>query len=264
MAGARLSHRAALITGGATGIGLETARQLRALGAEVVICGRRAEIVESAVRSIPGLRGIACDIGHEEGIRSLLDYVRSQQLQIDLLMNNAGVQVQTDLAKDDDSVLAAIEEELQINLLAPMKLTKRLLPALLARPGGAILNVVSLLGVMPKGNAPGYCASKAGLIAFSKSLRALLHETELKVFVVYPPLVDTPMARGRGASKMPVEDFVREMLAQMEAGKVDIRVGQARTLLALDRIAPSLAGWWTRRISAERKLPADSNQPSPR
>lgn len=251
-----LSKRVALITGGATGIGLELATQLRALNNEVVICGRRVELVEAAVRSIPGLRGIACDIGHDEGISRLLDFVRDQKLTIDFLVNNAGVQVQTDLMLDDDRVLAALEEEVQINLLAPIKLTKRLLPSLLSRPDAVILNVLSLLAIMPKANAPGYCASKAGLFAFSKSLRVLLKKTDIKVFVAFPPLVDTPMTRGRGDNKMSVETFIREMLDQLAEGRPEIRVGQARTLLALDRLAPGLAAWWTRRISAGNTFPA--------
>jgi short-subunit dehydrogenase involved in D-alanine esterification of teichoic acids len=117
------------------------------------------------------------------------------------------------------------------------------------------VNIVSLLGVMPKGNAPGYCASKGGLIAFSKSLRAALAEARVEVFIVYPPLVDTPMTHGRGSSKMPVEDFVREMLRQMAAGRLDISVGQARALLALDRLLPGVALRWTRRISRGATLP---------
>jgi uncharacterized oxidoreductase len=252
-----LSRRAVLVTGGATGIGLETARQLRALGNEVVICGRRPAMVEAALRAVGGLRGTTCDIGRDDGLAALLDFVRAQGLAIDMLVNNAGVQVQTDLATDGDEVLQAIEEELRINLVAPIKLTKRLLPGLLARGDGVILNVVSLLGVMPKGNAPGYCASKAGLIGFSKSLRALLAERGVQVCIAYPPLVDTPMTRGRGRNKMPVDTFVREMLAQLAAGRLDIRVGQAATLLALDRVAPGLAAWWTRRISAGRTVAAD-------
>ncbi len=261
----RLSQRVALITGGATGIGLETARQLRALGNEVVICGRRAERVEAALQSVPGLRGLACDVASDEGIERLQRFIQERELKIDLLVNNAAVQVQTDFVLEGDSVLGAIEEEIRINLLAPIKLTKRLLPLLLSRPHAAILNVVSLLAVVPKANSPGYCASKAGLYAFSKSLRAALENTHVDVFVAFPPLVDTAMTRGRGSNKMSVDAFVREMLRQMAAGRPEIRVGQARMLLALDRVAPGLAAWWIRRISAGRTLPGDgTNLPSPR
>ncbi|HUQ73656.1 MAG TPA: SDR family NAD(P)-dependent oxidoreductase, partial [Burkholderiales bacterium] len=149
--------------------------------------------------------------------------------------------------------LGAIEEELRINLLGPIKLTKRLLPHLVAGRGG-IVNMLSLLAVMPKSNAPGYCASKAGLHAFSKSMEALLASTGVRVFVAFPPLVDTPMTRGRGSNKMSAAHFVAAMLEQMAEGRSEIRVGQAKTLLALNRVAPAVALWWTRRISAGRTL----------
>lgn len=257
------SNRVALITGGATGIGLELARQLRLRNNEVVICGRRQELVESALRSIPGLRGIACDLGADEGIDRLLDFVRSEKLTIDLLVNNAGIQVQTDLMVADDRITGALEYELQVNLLAPMKLTKRLLPSLLSRPDAVILNMLSLLAIMPKANAPGYCAAKAGLFAFSKSLRVLLAQRDIRVFVAFPPLVDTPMTRGRGSNKMPVDTFVRGMLEQMSRGRLDICVGSARTLYRLERLSPALAGWWTRRISAGSTLPAEQPKTPP-
>jgi len=245
-----LRGRVALVTGGATGIGLECARQLSKLGSQVVICGRRAQMVDAAVLALPGVCGISCDLGTERGISKLLSFVNSQHLKIDLLINNAGIQVQTDLTADDDAVLESLEMEMRINLMGPIRLTKRLLPTLIAQPDAAIVNMLSLLAVMPKHNAPGYCASKAGLHAFSKSLAALLRGSKVRVAVVFPPLVDTPMTRGRGSDKMPVDVFVREMLRQLAAGREEISVGQAKTLLALNRIAPGFALWWTRRISA--------------
>lgn len=260
---AGLSNRVALITGGATGIGLELARQLRLRNNEVVICGRRQEMVDIALRSVPGLRGIACDLGGDGGIDRLLDFVGDQKLTIDLLVNNAGIQVQTDLTVTDDRICAALEYELHVNLLAPMKLTTRLLPSLLSRPDAVILNILSLLAIMPKANAPGYCAAKAGLFAFSKSLRVLLAQRDIRVFVAFPPLVDTPMTRGRGSNKMPVDRFVGEMLEQLSRGRLDICVGSARTLYRLERLSPSLAGWWTRRISTGSTLPSGQPKPPP-
>src|SRR5687767_14053436 len=104
-----LSRRVALVTGGGTGIGLEIARQLKARGNEVIICGRRAELIDRALLSVPGLRGLACDIGRDDGISRILEYVRERQLNIDVLVNNAGVQVQADLTDEKDDSLAALE-----------------------------------------------------------------------------------------------------------------------------------------------------------
>jgi short-subunit dehydrogenase involved in D-alanine esterification of teichoic acids len=248
-----LSGRTVLVTGGATGIGFECAKQLAARNNTVAICGRRDNVVQSALLELPGVRGVACDLGNDAGITHLLDVLHHEGLKVDVLINNAGIQVQTDFLADGDAVLGAMEEELRINLLGPMKLTKRLLPHLVAGRG-AILNMLSLLAVMPKFNAPGYCASKAGLHAFSKSMEALLVSTGVRVFVAFPPLVETPMTRGRGSNKMSARQFVAEMLEQMAEGRAEIRVGQAKTLLALNRIAPAVALWWTRRISAGRTV----------
>jgi uncharacterized oxidoreductase len=247
--GMKLSQRVILVTGGATGIGLELARQLKARENDVLICGRRSDAIAAAQRKIPGLRGLTCDLGREEGLSRLMEYLRDHDLQLDVLVNNAAVQVQVELKDQGVERLDALEEELRINLLVPFKITTLLLPALLRRPEAAIINMSSLLALMPKPNAPGYCASKAGLYAFSKSLQVHLKDTRVKVFVAFPPLVDTPMTAGRGSNKMSAEVFVNEMLRQIGANRREIRVGQARRLMALNRLAPGLADWLTRRIS---------------
>ena len=250
----RLSNRSVLVTGGATGIGFEIARQMRQHGCQVTICGRRPEFAASAIRDIPGIRGIACDLGADDGIARLMEFLGASDPEI--LVNNAAIQVQTDLVTAGADSLPAVEEELRINLLAPIKLTTLLLPRLLAGADTAVVNLLSLLAIMPKANAPGHCASKGGLYAFSQSLRVLLQDRDIHVHVVFPPLVDTPMSRGRGHGKMSPADFVHDMLRQLEAGRLDVRVGQARTLLALHRIAPALAAAWTRRVSAGVTRPA--------
>jgi uncharacterized oxidoreductase len=245
----RMSGNAVLITGGATGIGFALAHSLAARGNQVVICGRRRDRVEAALAAVPSLRGLACDITRDEDIRKLLDFALSSCGRLDVVVNNAGVQLQTD-PKTHSWAFAQIDEEVQVNLLAPMKLSMVALPLLSARPIACIINICSLLAIMPKANAPGYCASKAGLFGFSQALRMGLQGTSVRVVVVFPPLVATPMTEGRGHNKMPADEFATEALRQIAAGRTEVRVGQAATILALHRLSPTLAGWWTRRISA--------------
>jgi uncharacterized oxidoreductase len=245
----RMSGNAVLITGGATGIGFALAHSLAARGNQVVICGRRRERVEAALAAVPSLRGLACDITRDEDILKLLDFALSCCGRLDVVVNNAGVQIQTD-PKTHSWAFAQIDEEMRVNLLAPMKLSMVALPLLSARPVACIINICSLLAIMPKGNAPGYSASKAGLFGFSQALRMGLQGTSVRVVVVFPPLVATPMTEGRGHNKMPADEFATEALRQIEAGRTEVRVGQAATILALHRLSPTLAGWWTRRISA--------------
>jgi uncharacterized oxidoreductase len=255
----RMSGNAVLITGGGTGIGLALARILVQRGNDVIICGRRREIVEAAIAKVPGLRGMACDIAHDEEIRKLLDFAQKSCGRLDALINNAGVQIQTNVL-DGSWGFRQIDEEIQVNLLAPMKLSIAALPMLLARPVGFIINICSLLALMPKPNAPGYCASKAGLVGFSEALRVGLRGTSVQIVTVFPPLVATPMTEGRGFNKMSADDFASAVLRQLEAGRVDIRVGQASTILGLRRLSPSLASWWTQRISRGATRPQDDPQ----
>ena len=242
------------MTGGATGIGFEIARQMRQRGHQVTICGRRPKLVASAICDIPGIRGIAYDPGADDGIARLMEFLGASDPEIPV--NNATIQVQTDLVTTGADSLPAVEEELRVNLLALIKLTTLLLLRLLAGADTAVVNLLSLLAIMPKASAPGYCASEGGLYAFSQSLRVLLQDRDIYVHVVFPPLVDTPMSRRRGHGKMSPAGFVHDMLRQLEAGRLDVWVGQARTLLALHRIAPAMAAAWTHRVSrASHALP---------
>jgi uncharacterized oxidoreductase len=243
-----MTGNAVLITGGATGIGFALARKLVEGGNDVIICGRRGDRIESALSEVPGLRGLACDIARDEDITRLLDFTRNAFGRLDVLINNAAIQVQAD-GIEGASDFAAIDEEIRINLIAPMKLTMAALPLLSARPAALIANLCSLLAIMPKPNAPGYCASKAGLYGFSQALRLRLQGTSVRVAVVFPPLVATPMTEGRGHNKMPADAFAVTTLRQLESDREEVRVGQAATILALHRLYPPLAGWWTRRIS---------------
>jgi len=257
-----MTGNAVLITGGATGIGFALARKLVEGGNDVVICGRRRDRIEAALSAAPGLRGLACDIARDDDISRLLDFTRNACGRLDVLINNAAVQMQAD-GVEGVSGFAAIDEEIRINLLAPMKLTIAALPMLLARPAALIANLCSLLAIMPKPNALGYCASKAGLYGFSQALRLRLRGTSVRVAVVFPPLVATPMTEGRGHNKMPADAFAVATLRHLEADREEVRVGQAAAILALHRLYPPLAGWWTRRISKGVTRPdrAPSRQP---
>lgn len=98
-----------------------------------------------------------------------------------------------------------IEEEVNINLLAQLKLTDRLLPILMSHPGAAIVNITSALALVPKRSAPIYFATKAAMHNFTKALRYQLEDTPVKVFEIIPALVDTEMTKVRGKDKITPE-----------------------------------------------------------
>lgn len=146
------------------------------------------------------------------------------------------------------------------NLTAPMKPISRLLPVLRARPSAAIVNVTSALVYAPVAAIPLYCATKATLHSYSKSLRHQLKGTELRVFELLPSTVATDMSKHRFNSKMlSPEAVVSALLRGMERDRYEIRVGQALPLYVMTRLAPSLIEpilLATRGEPSRRALPA--------
>lgn len=131
-----------------------------------------------------------------------------------------------------------MEEELAVNLLAPILITAGLVERLAAAPGACVVHVSSGLAIAPKASAPVYCASKAGLSHFSRGLRFQLEARGVRVVDVVTPLVETPMTQGRNADAMEPAAFVAALLAGLDAGRDEIYVDRARLLPLLLRLAP--------------------------
>lgn len=227
----------ALVTGGSSGIGLEIVRTLFQRGVDVLTCGRR-ETAPAAIAELPGVAYRACDLSNAEGVALLADEMDRRGDGLDLLFNNAGVQVETRISPDLS--WQEIEAEVATNLVAPIALTSALVPSL-AKKRGRVVNISSGLALAPKAASPVYCATKAGLSSFSRTLSYQLEELGITVVDVVTPLVKTPMTEGRHAGAIEPGDFVRQMLAQIDAGKRNVFVGKARLLPPLLRLAPSLA-----------------------
>ena len=240
--------RRVLITGGATGIGRALCAAMAARGDRIMACGRRIERLDDLKRWHPAVEILACDITREEDRDRLVAAVKTRLGGLDILINNAGIQQAqsygTGTLRSTD-----VESEIRINLTAPMLLVDRLLPVLQQGRSPAIVNIVSLLAVTPKPDAPGYCASKSGLLGFTRALRRQLAGLPIKVIEVFPPLVDTPMTAGRGSSKMTSERFASLLLDALESGRETIAIGGAARMLALSRWFPTLAERAMRRMT---------------
>lgn len=229
------------ITGGSSGIGLALARGFLDLQNTVIICGRDQRKLDAVKKQLPEIVTIRCDVTHADDVRRTVATLCETFPQLNVLVNNAGVQHRYDFCASED-VPARIDEEIAVNLTAVMRLTHLLLPVLVRQPGAAIVNVSSLLGYIPKKSAPVYCATKAGVHAFSKSLRYQLADTSVKVFEVVPPLVDTGMTEGQVAPKISPQALAQEALRGLQRDRYEIRVGQTKGLLALNRFFPALVG----------------------
>lgn len=214
-----------LITGGASGIGWALAERFLKAGSQVIICGRRADRLQEAQQQYPQLHIRQCDVGQAADRVALLDWVRSEFPQVNVLINNAGIQRRMQLAGSQDD-WSESQSEIAINLEAPLHLSMLFIPHLRQHPKAAIMNVTSGLAFVPGSFAPIYSATKAALHSFTMSLRHQLSGTSIEVIELVPPAVNTDLG-GTGLHNfgVPVGDFADAMMAGIEAGLPEIGYG---------------------------------------
>ncbi len=189
-----------LITGGATGIGFALAEAFLDAGNDVSICGRRQQKLDQAQDLLPGLTTVQADVGTEEGRLALFDWILANKSDLNVLVNNAGIQRTIDLTQGADAL--AGESEIRIDLEGPIELSALLIPHLQDKPNAAIVNVTSGIAVRPSVEMPIYSTVKAGLHVFSQLLRKQLEPVGIKVFEALPPMIlDTELnPEGRKAA----------------------------------------------------------------
>jgi short-subunit dehydrogenase len=246
-----LKQKHVVVTGASAGIGRALALELARAGARLTLVARRrvalerlaAEIEEEAL-SEPLV--LAVDLS--EGDDGWLDEAREHAGPIDVLINNAGVQV---IAPTHSVDVRTGERLLELNLRVPLRLTRRVLPSMLARGEGGIVNVASMAALAPTPGMTYYNAAKAGLGGASEALRGELRDSGVDVVTVYPGIIETDMARA-GISRyepsallrmQPVGDadvlarLVRRALERRRARIVYPRVN------VLARFFPTLTRW---------------------
>jgi uncharacterized oxidoreductase len=183
----KLEDNTVLITGGATGIGLALAQSFLNIGSEVIICGRREEKLYEAKENNPKIHIKKCDLTNKNGRLSLFKWINKNFEDINILVNNAGIQRTIDFNEGVKSLEG--ENEIEINLEAPIHLSALFIPLLKSKKESAIVNVSSGLAITPLATFPIYCATKAGVHTFTQCLRNQLSKTNIKVFEVLPPIV---------------------------------------------------------------------------
>jgi uncharacterized oxidoreductase len=236
----KITKNTILITGGGSGIGLSLARAFSRHDNTVIVCGRNSAKLETLHKSDPDIITFVCDIANDQEQQSLINGVMEKFPQLNVLVNNAGIQHNYDFTDGKDHTVL-IDEEANINFLAHVKLTDKFLPLLMKKQVAAIVNISSVLAVVPKQSAPIYCATKAAIHNFSKALRYQLEKTPIKVFEIIPTLVDTEMAKGRDKNKVSPEFLAAEVLRAIETDRHEIPIGKTRILFLLNRFMPTVA-----------------------
>jgi short-subunit dehydrogenase len=179
------------ITGASSGIGAALAREYGQHGAAVSMIARRRPELEALAASLPRAWVCVQDLADPAQASAWIADAERAHGPIDVLINNAGVDHAGPVASMD---IAMANRLLALNLQTPIALTRALLPAMLARGHGSIVNVASVAALAAPPLLATYAASKAGLAAFSESLHVELRAQGVHVLTVYPGPVATPMA----------------------------------------------------------------------
>ena len=258
----------ALITGASAGIGREFARQLAGRAGSVVLVARRRQRLEELRDELTGrdpnlkVHIRVADLADKLQMYALVEWLEREKIQIDLLINNAGL---GDLGPFALSDLERVEQMILVNMLAPTLLTRRLLPAMLAKKRGAILNVSSSAGFLPIAEFSVYAATKAYLTSFSEGLRAELRGTGVSVCALCPGPVPTefnqvahrptepPEKNTPGFVHVPAEEVARAGLAAVENDRALVIPGFVMKLgMFFVRLTPMWVLRLALRLSAKR------------
>lgn len=214
-----------LITGGATGIGFAIAKYYHQSGNTVIICGRRENRLAQAKNQLPGIFTFKSDIANADERKALFDYTFENFPKINILINNAGIQRDIDLTKGLDELIDG-ENEININFEAPIYLSALFTQLLAGKENATIINISSGLAFMVEraSRCPLYCASKAGLHAFSIAQRIQLAPLGIRVVEIIPPMVESELNMESRIKRnmvtspfmLSADDFVEKAFAKME------------------------------------------------
>ncbi len=228
-----------VITGGASGIGLELVRQLYEKN-DISVVARPSSGLDKLRRTFRRVEIYEVDLADLHSVETGADQLVKSGRKIDILINNAAVQY-TPHFIDDDFRFETIKREIDVNFTSVCTLIYLLMPGLLQSGPSLILNINSGLALSPKTSSAIYCATKGALNIFSQSLRYQLEDTNIDVKQAFLPLVDTPMTKGRGKGKLSVEKAATDIILGMSKSGPVIDIGKVKALRFLQRLSPAIA-----------------------
>lgn len=238
----RIGGKTVLITGGASGIGALMARRFVAEGAaHLVLWDIQAEAMERLGHDLAG-GGVAVstylvDLADPERIRATVQEMNEAAIKVDILVNNAGVVTgRPFVAHSPDDIARTMD----VNALAPMYVAHAVLPGMIARGGGHIVNIASAAGLVSNPKMSVYCASKWAVIGWSDSLRIEMEQeaTGVKVTTVMPYYIDTGMFQGVRSPVIPIlrpDKVVDRIVAAIKTDRIVLRLPWIVNLLPLVR-----------------------------
>lgn len=211
----KMTGNTILITGGGSGIGRGLAEEFHKLGNQVVIAGRRRQVLEETAAANPGMKFATLDIEDAGSIRAFAAQVTKDFPALNVLINMAGIMRAEKLLTPN---LADVEAIVATNLLGPIRVTAALMPQLEKQAQATIMNVTSGLAFLPLAMTPTYCATKAAMHSYTLSLRYQLKATKIEVLELIPPYVATDLMSGASDPRaMPLKDYIAEVMEILKA-----------------------------------------------
>lgn len=221
----KLSNNKILVTGGASGIGLGLTERFIKEGNTVIICGRRQDVLDEVTKKFPTVIARKCDLEAAEEREDLYSWVAQNHSDLNVLVNNAGIQNWMNV--EDKDFFPKATQEVGINILAPLHLTELFLQL---ESLDTIMNVTSGLAFVPYSKIPVYSATKAFFRSFTLSLRHQLKDKGVEVIEIVPPALNTDLG-GKGIHNQapPVSDFIESIFTQLKKGSNELTFGTSET-----------------------------------
>ncbi len=215
-----LEGRNALVTGASGGIGRAIAQALSEAGARVVLSGTRDTVLEEVKASLPGEAAVAtCNLYDGESVDGLVGKAEAAFGPLDILVANAGITRDGLLLRMKDK---DFDDVLTVNLGAYFRLTRSAIKGMMKRRHGRIIGITSIVGVTGNPGQANYCASKAGMIGFTKSIAQEVASRAITVNCIAPGFIESPMTDGLPEAQKTA------LLGQIPAG----RLGQGGDIAA--------------------------------
>lgn len=217
----KISNNKILITGGATGIGLGLTERFLQENNTVIICSRRADVLKQVSDKHPSVITKVCDLTIAAEREELYKWVTEKHNDLNVLVNNAGIQQWMNVT--DADFFTRAKDEITTNIEAPLHLTSLFIKL---KSLTTVINVSSGLSFVPLTKTPVYSATKAFFHSFTLSLRYLLKEKNIEVIEMIPPALNTDLGgKGLHDHAPPVSDFVTSVFEQMKQGKTELTFG---------------------------------------
>jgi short-subunit dehydrogenase len=248
-----ISGSKVLLTGATGGLGHAIARALSAKGAQLILSGRRVDVLEPLARELDA-RALAVDLSEAAEVDRLL----SEAGEIDILVANAAL---PGSGKLDSLTMEEIDRALEVNLRAPIAMAHALAPEMVKRGRGHLLFMSSLSGKASTAGSSIYNATKFGLRGFSGAMRAELHGTGIGVSAVFPGFIREAGMFAEAGVKLPTgvgtrspDDVAKAVVGAIERnrGEVDVAPIALRLGSAFAGLAPELSATVTRKSGSDK------------